>query len=163
MQQLHKSTDLTVSADVCARELLSGVPAIMRYLRYQMRRHRHRELTVPQFRALIFLAHHNHASLSEIAEHLGVSLPAMSRMVETLVKRGLMRRSSSTGDRRRISLSLTGRGRSTFRIAHRAARRCLAERLGDLPAREVSRVTAAMRVLVRVFSPDGEKSDGAGR
>lgn len=163
MQRLGQASKNGASAALCAGEVLVGVPAVMRYLRHQMRRRRHRGLTVPQFRALVFVAHHDNASLSDIAEHLGISLPAMSRLVGTLVRRGLMCRKEGRDDRRRISLSLTGRGRSAFRVAHAAARRSLADRIGDLPLREIARVTAAMQVLARLFVPNASDGGSSGR
>jgi DNA-binding MarR family transcriptional regulator len=163
MQQLRPASDRLPPADICARELLAGVPAVMWFLRHQVRSHRQRGLTVPQFRSLVFLVHHNNASLSEMAEHLVLSLPATSRMVEVLVKRGLMRRKTRATDRRHVSLSLTAQGRSAFRTAHEATQVALAERLRALPSREVLQVAGAMRILGRLFAPNGEQTDHAER
>jgi len=163
MQRLGQASKNGAAAIACAGEVLVGVPAVMWYLRHPMRKCPRRGLTIPQFRALIFVAHHENASLSDIAEHLGISLPAMSRLVGTLVRRGLMCRREGRDDRRRISLSLTERGRSAFRVAHTAARRSLADRIGVLPSREIVRVTAAMRVLARLFVPSGGDADSPER
>jgi len=154
MQQLQNRTDSRVSCHRCARGLLTGVPSVMRFIRYQMRQHRQAELSVPQFRSLVFLSHNENASLSEMAEHLGLSLPATSRMVEMLVKRGWMRRRARSSDRRCISLSLTGRGRAVFRKALEATQVALRQRLKALSARELSLVSGAMQVLSRAFAPE---------
>ena len=50
------------------------------------------------------------ASLSEVAEHVGLTLPSVSKMVDGLVTRGLLTRATDPGDRRRLTLSLTPAG-----------------------------------------------------
>jgi len=120
-----------------------------------MGRHRRAELTVPQFRALVFLSLNDEASLSAMAEHLGLSLPAASRLVALLVKRGLMRRRVRLTDRRCVRLSLTGRGQAVFRAALKATEVALARRFKVLSAGERGVVSEAMDVLARVFSPEG--------
>jgi len=154
MQPLQNRTDSRVSCHRCARGLLTGVPSVMRFIRYQMRRHRQAELTVPQFRSLVFLSHNENASLSDIAEHLGLSLPATSRMVELLVRRGWMRRRARSSDRRCVSLSLTGRGKAVFRMAREATQVALSQRLKTLSAGELALVSGAMQVLSRAFAPE---------
>jgi len=134
---------------------MAGVPVMMRFLRQQMRRHRRAGLTVPQFRALIFVSHNPDASLTAMAEHIGISPAAASRMVELLVRRGLMRRLARANDRRCVSLSLTPRGRATFRKALRATQVALARRFERLSTRELAAVSSAMEILGRLFeSPD---------
>jgi DNA-binding MarR family transcriptional regulator len=163
MQRLPTATNGRAPADRCARGVLIGVPAVMRFMRSQMRRHRQAELTVPQFRALVFASQNHDASLSAMAEHLGLSLPAASRMVDLLVKRGLMKRQARSGDRRSVSLSLTGRGSTVFRAALQATQVALAQRLRTLAADELSRVNGAMQILGRIFAPERCPTDGEKR
>ncbi len=136
----------------------------MRFMRRQMRRHRHAELTVPQFRSLIFLSNHADASLSALAEHIGLSLPAASRMVQLLVDRGLMDRRAHAGDRRRVSLSLTRQGRDAYRTALAATEAAMARTLKTLTSRQLDQVGSAMGMLHDVFvSDNGERDRQAGR
>jgi DNA-binding MarR family transcriptional regulator len=59
------------------------------------------ELSLTQLRALRVLAHDvDQMSLKDLAERLGVSLPAVSRSVEGLVQRGLVTRAEDASDRR---------------------------------------------------------------
>ncbi len=154
MQQLQPANDGPVSADGCARELLAGAPAAMRFIREHMRRNRQAELTVPHFRALLFVGHRADASLSEMAEHLGLSLPAASRMVDVLVQRRLLQRRPHSGDRRCVSLALTSRGQAVSRAAVQATRTALAQRFDTLSARDLALVSRAMRILSRVFAAE---------
>ena len=65
----------------CARHVMETVPTLMRAIRKEMRSYREAGLSVPQFRLLIYLNRNEGVSLSDVAGHLGLSLPAMSRMV----------------------------------------------------------------------------------
>ena len=75
------------AVESCAREVLDTVPLVMRFIRDQVRRRRTAGLSLPQFRTLIFLNRIKNSSLSAVAEHLGLSLPAMSRLINGLVAR----------------------------------------------------------------------------
>ena len=75
----------------CANQVLATMPYLMRFVRTRMRSQRH-GLSVPQFRTLIYIQHSDRANLSSLADHLGLSLPAVSRLVGGLVRRGLVNR-----------------------------------------------------------------------
>jgi MarR family transcriptional regulator for hemolysin len=142
---------MTVSPAECAREVLDTVPLIMRTVRSEMRSHRTPDLTVPQFRALTFIHRHPGASLSKAAEHMGLTLPSMSKIVDGLVARQLVLRHTPPEDRRRVSLALTASGQATLRAAREATQARLAEALQTLsPAQRVC-IIEAMRTLRPLF------------
>jgi len=85
--------------------VLDVVPVVMRPLRTQMRSHRAAGLSIPQFRSLCFVERYEGASLSAVADHLDLSLPTVSRMINGLVERGYLERKSSEDDRRHVSLT----------------------------------------------------------
>ena len=127
---------LSISLDQCAREVLETVPLVMRTVRAEMRRHRTADLSVPQFRTLNFLNRQAGASLSQVAEHIGLTLPSVSLLVDGLVERKLILRNTSAADRRRITLTLTARGQSVLEAAHGATQAALAEKLAALSAKD---------------------------
>lgn len=53
--------------------------------------------------------------LADLADHVLLSQPALSRLVDRLVERGLLERSTDATDRRAIRLSLTQHGRDVQR------------------------------------------------
>jgi DNA-binding MarR family transcriptional regulator len=69
------------------------------------------DLTVPQLRVLVILSAHPGASLSAVAEDLGVNPSNASRTCEQLVRRGLVTRQAQPDDRRRVALDLSASGR----------------------------------------------------
>ena len=147
MQPLRTTTVERPSPKRCARELLASAPAVMRFIRCQMRGHRQAQLTVPQFRALVILSHVGDASLSALAEHLGLSRPAASRLVEGLVRRGLLQRRPQAGDRRCVVLRLTRRGWAAYRAALRNMQAAMARRFDALSQRELALVSRALGIL----------------
>jgi DNA-binding MarR family transcriptional regulator len=68
------------------------------------------ELTIPQLKLLKLISRTETESISEIATFLGVSNAAASKAVDRLVRRGLVERIESAGDRRATRLSLTVKG-----------------------------------------------------
>jgi DNA-binding MarR family transcriptional regulator len=135
----------------CAREILETAPLIMRFIRDQVRRRHAAGLSLPQFRTLAFLSRTPNASLSAAAEHLGLSLPAMSRLVNGLVAGRLVTRQMVSTNRRQMALSLTAQGRSALEKARSEIRLQLAEALKKLSTAEQKTVLRAMAALHRVF------------
>ncbi len=151
------------SPDECARQILEIVPMVMRAIRTEIRSHRGSELSVPQFRVLIFLNRHEGASLSDIAEHLGLTLPSTSKMIDGLVARNMVTRQMDLGDRRRVTLVLTALGRSSMQSASKATESRLAEGLVVLPASERRLIIEAMQVLESVFGSGREAKTAIGK
>lgn len=143
----------TASSKSCAGEVLDTVPLIMQFIRVEMRRSRGPGISVPQFRALNYLSRTEGASLSSVADRVGLSLPAMSRLIDGLVDRDLVRREESTEDRRRITLQLTGLGKDLIRTARAGAQARLSEALATLPASQRGEIALAMQRLRPVFLP----------
>src|SRR5439155_14758592 len=139
------------SADACARAMLDGLPPVMWFIRCHMRKHRTAGLSVPQFRALCLIDRYPTVGLSLVAEHLGCSQPAASRLIQGLVGRGLVERREGRDDRRQIALALTPRGRSSLSAARDATQKRLADEIDRLAEKERKTVVAAMNALREVF------------
>ena len=151
------------SPDDCARQILDAVPMVMAAIRIEIRSHRGSELSVPQFRVLIFLNRHAGASLSDIAEYLGLTLPSMSKMIDGLVARNMVTRQMDPEDRRRVTLVLTALGRKAMQSAYQATESRLAERLAALPASERRLIIKAMQVLASIFGSGREAKTAIGK
>ncbi len=150
---------MATSPEVCAQEILDVVPLVMCTIRRELRSHRSAELSLPQFRTLGYLNRQPDVSLSEVAEHIGLSLPTMSKMVDGLVERGLVTREEDSVDRRRMVLCLTQEGHASMDAALKATRAYLAGLLAGLSDEQRAGVVAAMDVLRPVFMPDLRSSD----
>ncbi len=147
---------LDTSREECAREILDAVPLAMRTIRTQLRRHSGSSLSVPQFRTLLFINRNSGTSISEAADHIGLTLPSMSTLVDGLVARSFVLRRVREDDRRRTTLMLTQRGDEALRSARSGAQAYLTERLKPLPDAQLVTILRAMRLLIRVFSEEVE-------
>jgi DNA-binding MarR family transcriptional regulator len=143
---------MSVSPSDCAHEVLDVVPLVMRTIRAQMRQHRAVDLSVPQFRTLSYIDRNSGASLSAVAEHIGLTLPSMSKIVDGLVARKLVSRQTHHDDRRRMTLALTEHGRSALTVSREATRNCLAQALGNLSSADRSTIATAMNLLRPIFT-----------
>lgn len=150
MQQLHHAM-IAATPHSCAAEILEVVPAVMRFIRTEMRRYRGPDLSVPQFRSLVFLSSSPGVSLTILAEFLGLSLPATSRLVEGLVRRSLVDRRIPPGNRRSVSLSVSAHGRKIICSARRATERRLEDVMAALPTEDCVAIQRALRALRKRF------------
>ena len=136
----------------CAAEVLEAVPLVMRSIRTEMRKYRSLNLSVPQFRVLMFLARNEGAPLLTVAEHIEILAPAASRIVDGLVGRQLIRREVSPSDRRHVALSLTPRGKAMMRTIRARARAALARKIKVLSNPDLARIREGMQALRSAFT-----------
>lgn len=94
-------------------------------------------------------------TMSELARYKAVGLPTMSKSVEMLVRRGWVERRSDLADRRQTVVRLTAGGRRVLADCRRRAERHLATRLSVLTPRQREQLTASLRMLETVLSPEG--------
>jgi MarR family transcriptional regulator for hemolysin len=145
---------MTKQLDACAHELMDTAPQIMQLIRVEMRHGRGSDISIPQFRSLAFVQRHPDSSLSSLAEHLGLTLPSVSKLVDGLVKQKLISRQESMADRRRLTLMLTQIGASIVDSARAGAQTSLAKRLEKLSEVELETVCQAMQILRPIFVQD---------
>lgn len=142
---------MTESAQACAHAILEVVPPIVQALRVAMRAQRSHDLSVPQFRTLAYIRNHPCCSLSAVAEFIGLTLPAMSTLVNGLVEHGLVQREIDPADRRRVLLTVTPAGVAIHGRALEGAETWLAAQLVSLDAAQRATVLAAMETLAPLF------------
>ena len=155
MQPLTEATNAPDPKLECAAAVMDVVPAVMRCIRAEMRSQRMPNLSIPQFRALIYLYGNEGASLSEVADHVGIELPSMSRTIDALVGRGLVIRRVSEADRRYASLRLSARGQAELKRARSTTEAHLAEALDALSPAQQAGIVEALGELRQVFAPEG--------
>lgn len=136
MQVQREATRPAGDIDATAVALLETVPTAMRAIRAQMRANRG-GLSVPQFRAMLYVRRNPGTGLSHIADHLGTSVPATSELVSRLVTQGLVLRVTDPDERRRIKLTLSADGERHLEQAQAATVTWLRDLLAgmDAPAR----------------------------
>lgn len=149
-----------ITPELCAGQVLENIPLVMRFIRAEMRSQGKPLLSVPQLRTMIFLNRYPGASLSSVAEHLGVTKATASTLVEKLVQRGLVDRSEHPQERRRHVLTLTDSGMQLFQKVREATRTSIATVLASLPEEKLVKIAEGLALLGDIFKEVPLPGDG---
>jgi DNA-binding MarR family transcriptional regulator len=129
-----------------AKDFLEVIPRAMRIIRKEMRALAPADLTVPQFRILAYISR-GKATNRDIAEFIGCSAPAMSRMISSLGRKGMVTTVRDSMDRRQVSLELTEAGQRQFRSMRKSAEVHFKQHFRQLPPEEQAALYQGFRVL----------------
>lgn len=140
------------SAESLALGFVTLIPQMMGVLRRHLRAGAQLELRPGQFRMLLLLQMFGPASLSDVADQLGLTLPSASKLAEELGKLGFIARRTDTADRRRIVLSLVPSGRSALDAVQTEAQHQLSELFEPLTAAERKFLACAVSVMRPLFA-----------
>jgi len=148
---------MIVASEEAARELLEVVPVIMKDIRSEMRTRRSPDLTVPQFRTLAFVDRNRGTSLSAVANHMGLTLPSTSKLVDGLLDRGMLTREDNPADRRRVKLGVTNHGLRILETSRRGTLMYLTGKIASLSTDEREVIVKAMKAMRSVFIGSTQK------
>jgi DNA-binding MarR family transcriptional regulator len=101
--------------------------------------------------SLAFLNRSPGASLSDLAEHLGVTCATASATTERLVQRNLVQRIDDPQERRRVLLNLTEEGKHQLKQSQDQTRAHIADLLSGLTPEQVSNIEEGLALLKNVF------------
>jgi len=106
------------------------------------------DLSLSQIKTLQFMADREPGTLRALSDELGLSLPGVSRAIDGLHKRGMVKRVEDPDDRRAKRVSLTAKGKRTFDglMALRVAG--LREFVADMSAEERDALERGLRPLM---------------
>ena len=138
-------------SEECAARVMDTIPLLMRFIRADMRTHNAESLSIPQLRSLAFINRNPGTSLSEVAEHLGVTCATASTTIERLVQRDLVQRTDHPQERRRVVLNLTQQGKLLLKQSQEITRTHIADILEGLTAEEIAHIEEGLTLLKNVF------------
>ncbi len=147
MQQLSSGNGAAGPAE-CAAAVVDVALTVTRLVRRQIRHGAVPGLTVPQLRALGFINADPECAPSQLAEYLMLGRPAVTRLLDGLVRRRLITRRPHADDRRRVQLSLTRTGLAHVEGYFAQAREIVAERLSELAPRDRAALLRAMHLVL---------------
>ncbi|MEU3724048.1 MarR family transcriptional regulator [Streptomyces sp. NPDC031705] len=110
-------------------------------------------LSALQVRALVAVRRVPGANLSRLAEMVGASVPAASRLCDRLEAAGFLRRDRAAADRREIGLSLTKDGADALLSLSERRAEDLRDVLQHMPDEERDALLAGLRAFTRASHP----------
>ena len=126
-------------------------PAVLRLARrLRQTRDESIELTASQYSVLAALSIRGRLSMGELAAEERVRPPTVTRVVNALVDRDLVRRAPAPHDGRQSLVELTDAGRALLLANQRLRAEWLADRLAELEPAELDLLRTAVPLLVRV-------------
>jgi DNA-binding MarR family transcriptional regulator len=126
-------------------------PVLLRVGRELRREAREVGISPEQVSLLVGVKYAPGIGVRELAARERVSPPAMSNHVDRLERDGLVSRTPSVSDRRRVGLTLTDEGQRMLRRVRSRRTAWLATRLRGLSAEELDAVDAAIEPLSRLL------------
>ncbi len=146
MKQFHDETVLGNAVIETAWRVLGLVKA-------EITRAQPTDLTLTQMRSLGFLIGSPGASLSELAEDLGLQMPTTSKVVEEMVQKRWVVRGVVPENRRKLALNVTAKGRKAVEKAAEPAMTRVRELLAQLSPKDLKTVERAMSILNPLMMP----------
>lgn len=113
---------------------------------------------LPQARLLYELGQRGRCTATELGRELALDLGYLSRLLQSLKRRGLVQARRSADDARRSLLALTAKGRRTFSLLDTRSRAEVSALLAQLAAPEQERLVGAMQTVQALLS---EKKESA--
>ncbi len=118
------------------------------------------QLTFSQLKLLKLVDRTDSYNISQVAAFLGVSNAAASKAVDRLVRRDLLRRSESEGDRRAVELSLTTDGRRLLEEYEAVTARTLEEVFGAFSSEGLEEVAELLdRLSISLIDRDSANGE----
>jgi DNA-binding MarR family transcriptional regulator len=129
-------------------------PTLLRLGR-ELRREQIAGVSPQQVGLLVSIKYEPGITVGELAAEERVSTAAMSKRISRLERDGLVARTPSETDRRRVQLTVTEEGQRTLRRVRSRRTAWLASRLDSLSPAELVAVSTAVDPLVRLLEEDG--------
>ena len=108
-------------------------------------------ISLQQAYALTFIYYNGPSKISRICEHMLVSAPAASQMVDRLEKQDLVRRVAEPGDRRVRNVVLSEQGQHFVRQSIAARQNWTREIPEELEAQQMDQISEALRLLTSIY------------
>lgn len=118
------------------------------------------DFSLAEVRVMYELAHRKDVTAGEVGLELAIDGGYLSRILQGLKRRGIIRAIPAKGDRRQRLLSLTEKGRAAFRRLDLKANAQVRDMLRTLPTGETRQLIDAMGGVERLLSDPGVTHEG---
>lgn len=106
-------------------------------------------LPFSQCQALWFVAEQKSPSMQDVARHFKIKAPSATFLVEELVRAGHVERRANAKDRRRVELTLTQKGKRTYKVIEEKRNKILAKLFESLEVRDRSELNRILGAIIK--------------
>ena len=118
-------------------------------------------ITFMQWLVLMHVGRQEHMSASQLSAHLGYDMGALTRVVDGLVRRGLLRRERSRRDRRAVEIAITAAGRRQAQLGKGAVVELLNRVLESFTNQEIETLIALLQRLMTHLQSAADEVEAA--
>lgn len=105
-------------------------------------------LTLSQCHTLDLLSKRDGLSMNEISQQMGLAKSTVTRIVDTMVRKGWVERNRGRGDHRRVHIRLTAKGREMVAETDRSSREYVKLILNHIPSGRRAEVMESLRLMI---------------
>ena len=113
-------------------------------------------VTLSQCHTLDVLSKNRDLTMNELSRQMGLAKSTMTRIVNTMVRRGWLERKRDQRDKRWVSVRLTAEGRKMSENVTRSSREYVRRILKHLPAEKIPQLVESLNLVVRSVEKDAQ-------
>ncbi len=106
-------------------------------------------LTLTQCHTLDLLSKNGDLTMNELSRKMGLAKSTMTRLVNIMVRKGWLERGKDEGDKRRVSVRMTQRGRGMTEKMNRSSKAYVQRILKNLPPKKIPQVIDSLRWIIQ--------------
>lgn len=110
---------------------------------------KHFNITGTQWRLVHLISHSDGLSVSEIANHFGITNSAATQMIDALVEKGLLAKKSGEGDRRFLKIKISKKCKDHFKAIRKKVFSHLANIFDSLNEKELEQFCALSKKIAK--------------
>lgn len=126
-----------------------GIFFRMHHLLTRGHRH-HKHLCLSQIKALIYLIKHNACTISDIKNHLKLAKSSTTALIEVLLRKGLIIKTTDKNDRRKTIIELTALGSNTAKETMENMHKTISKNIKKLNQQDIKDLESVQQVLKRI-------------
>jgi DNA-binding MarR family transcriptional regulator len=108
-------------------------------------------ISVLQLESLHFIGTHDRPTMKQVADHLSITPPSATSIIDALVKAKQIERAADTTDRRVVRLTLTTAGKKALEAGFKLQTKRVGEVLAKLDSEEQAHLVQILKKLQRVY------------
>ena len=146
--------------NIFSKKLSSIMPDLMRqFLRRQSGALARGKISVPQMAIMQLLLKEKICTMTDISEHLGITMAAATGLADRLVAAKLVQRSGHLKDRRIVNITLTEKGKAIVQDARRQMEKVTEDVFGKLTDEERKNYLHIVEKLLLIMKQEGKEHE----